>query len=72
MEVGLVGLGRMGANMAIRLRRGGHRVIVYNRTVAKARELAAEHDLIAAEELADLVAMLTPPRVVWLMLPAGA
>ncbi|ABY33748.1 MAG TPA: decarboxylating 6-phosphogluconate dehydrogenase [Chloroflexus aurantiacus] len=72
MEVGLIGLGRMGANMAIRLRRGGHRVIVYNRTVAKARELAAEHDLIAAEELSDLVAMLTPPRVVWLMLPAGS
>jgi len=72
MEVGLIGLGRMGANMAIRLRRGGHRVIVYNRTVEKARALAAEHDMIAAEELADLVAMLTPPRVVWLMLPAGA
>lgn len=72
MEVGLIGLGRMGANMAIRLRRGGHRVIVYNRTAAKARELAAEHDLIAAEELSDLVAMLTPPRVVWLMLPAGS
>ncbi len=71
MEVGLIGLGRMGANMAIRLRRGGHRVIVYNRTVEKARALAAEHDLIAAEELTDLVAMLTPPRVVWLMLPAG-
>ncbi|MGB9736849.1 NAD(P)-binding domain-containing protein, partial [Chloroflexus sp.] len=72
MEVGLIGLGRMGANMAIRLRRGGHRVIVYNRTVAKAHELATEHDLIAADSLADLVAMLTPPRVVWLMLPAGA
>jgi 6-phosphogluconate dehydrogenase len=71
MEIGLIGLGRMGANMAIRLRQGGHHVVVYNRSIAKAQELAEQHGVIAAESLAELVAALQPPRVVWLMLPAG-
>ncbi|PDW03059.1 phosphogluconate dehydrogenase (NAD(+)-dependent, decarboxylating) [Candidatus Viridilinea mediisalina] len=72
MELGMIGLGRMGANMAIRLLRGGHRVVVHNRNAAKAHELAATHGAVAAERLEALVAALTPPRVVWLMLPAGA
>ena len=71
MELGLIGLGRMGANMAVRLLQGGHRVVVYNRTFAKAQELAAEHGAVAAATLEELVAALQPPRVVWLMLPAG-
>ncbi|MBP1464505.1 decarboxylating 6-phosphogluconate dehydrogenase [Candidatus Chloroploca sp. M-50] len=71
MEIGLIGLGRMGANMAIRLLQGGHRVVVYNRTVAKAEELAAEHGAIAATTLEELVEALPSPRIVWLMLPAG-
>ncbi|WP_129673432.1 phosphogluconate dehydrogenase (NAD(+)-dependent, decarboxylating) [Candidatus Chloroploca sp. Khr17] len=71
MEIGLIGLGRMGANMAIRLLQGGHRVVVYNRTVAKAEELAAEHGAIAALTLEQLVEALPSPRIVWLMLPAG-
>lgn len=72
MELGMIGLGRMGANMAIRLLRGGHRVVVYNRNAAKAQELAAAHGAVATERLEALVEALTPPRVVWLMLPAGA
>ena len=71
MELGLIGLGRMGANMAVRLLQGGHRVVVYNRTFAKAQELATEHGAVAAATLEELVAALQPPRVVWLMLPAG-
>jgi 6-phosphogluconate dehydrogenase len=71
MELGIVGLGRMGANMAIRLLRGGHRVVVYNRTVEKAEELAREHQGQAARTIEEMVQQLSPPRVVWLMLPAG-
>ncbi len=71
MELGLIGLGRMGANMAIRLLRGGHRVVVYNRTFEKAHELAEAHGAVAARTLEELVQTLSAPRVVWLMLPAG-
>ncbi len=71
MELGLIGLGRMGANMAIRLLRGGHRVVVYNRTFEKARELADAHGAVATRSLEELVRTLPVPRVVWLMLPAG-
>ncbi|NTW01754.1 MAG: decarboxylating 6-phosphogluconate dehydrogenase [Oscillochloris sp.] len=72
MELGLIGLGRMGANMAIRLLQGGHHVVVYNRTIEKAIELANEHGGVAATSLEELVQALTPPRIVWLMLPAGS
>jgi 6-phosphogluconate dehydrogenase len=71
MELGLIGLGRMGANMAVRLLQGGHRVVVYNRTFEKAQELAGGHGAVAASSLAELVSSLQAPRVVWLMLPAG-
>ncbi len=71
MELGLIGLGRMGANMAVRLLQGGHRVVVYNRTFQKAQELADSHGAVAARSIEELVAALQPPRVVWLMLPAG-
>ena len=70
MDVAMVGLGRMGANMARRLLRGGHRVVVYNRTYAKAEELAAE-GAEPVRELAGVPAALATPRVVWLMLPYG-
>jgi 6-phosphogluconate dehydrogenase len=71
MQVGMIGLGRMGLNMALRLARGGHRVTAYNRTADKARELAAgEPGINAAATLAELALALEPPRVVWLMLPA--
>ncbi|NNJ11580.1 decarboxylating 6-phosphogluconate dehydrogenase [Chloroflexales bacterium ZM16-3] len=72
MELGLIGLGRMGANMAVRLLQGGHRVVVYNRTVEKAVELANEHGAVATSSVVELVQSLQAPRIVWLMLPAGA
>ena len=72
MQAGLVGLGRMGGNMARRLAAAGHDLVIYNRTVARARELAATQErLVVAETLADLVGALPVPRVVWVMLPAG-
>lgn len=71
MELGLIGLGRMGANMAIRLLQGGHRVVVQNRTFEKAQELADEHGAVAVRTLEELVGELQAPRIVWLMLPAG-
>jgi 6-phosphogluconate dehydrogenase len=66
----MVGLGRMGMNMARRLLRGGHEVVAYNRTPARTDELAGE-GAVPAYTLGELVAVLQPPRVVWLMLPAG-
>jgi 6-phosphogluconate dehydrogenase len=71
VELGLVGLGRMGANMARRLRRGGVKVVAYNRNAEVAQALAAETGLEVADSLKTLVARLSAPRVVWLMLPAG-
>ncbi|WP_333843529.1 phosphogluconate dehydrogenase (NAD(+)-dependent, decarboxylating) [Pelomicrobium sp.] len=71
MELGLVGLGRMGANMARRLRRAGIGLAAWNRNPAVARALAEETGLTAADSLEALVALLAPPRVLWLMLPAG-
>ena len=70
MELAMVGLGRMGGNMARRLLRGGHRVVVWNRTYAKAEELAGE-GAEPVRELTDVVAALQTPRVIWLMLPYG-
>ena len=70
MDVAMVGLGRMGGNMARRLLRDGHRVVVWNRTHAKAEELAAE-GAEPVRELADVVKALQAPRAVWIMLPYG-
>ncbi|HYA56263.1 MAG TPA: decarboxylating 6-phosphogluconate dehydrogenase [Nitrososphaerales archaeon] len=72
MQIGLIGLGRMGANMARRLARDGHRVVVYNRTTAKATELAREEKgVTAALTVKELVSKLERPRAVWVMVPAG-
>jgi 6-phosphogluconate dehydrogenase len=70
VELAIVGLGRMGANMARRLHNAGHRVITYNRTESTTRDIMAE-GLEGAFTPADVVALLNPPRVVWLMVPAG-
>jgi 6-phosphogluconate dehydrogenase len=66
----MVGLGRMGMNMARRLIRGRHRVVAFNRTADKVKEIERE-GAKAAYTLDELAALLRPPRVVWLMLPAG-
>jgi 6-phosphogluconate dehydrogenase len=72
MEVGIIGLGKMGGNMARRWRRHGHRVAAYNRTAEITEQLAGEEGLIPAFSLPELVEKLTQsPRVVWLMVPAG-
>jgi len=70
MELGMVGLGRMGLNMTFRLLRGGHRVVVYNRSEEPRRHAAAE-GAVPTASLEELVATLQEPRVVWVMLPAG-
>jgi 6-phosphogluconate dehydrogenase len=71
MRVAMIGLGKMGANMARRLLRGGLEVVGYNRSPAIVNELVKEAGLIAADSLTTAVAQLSPPRVVWLMLPSG-
>jgi len=70
MQVAIAGLGRMGINMARRLLRGGHEVVAWNRSPGKVQEIAAEGARPACS-LEEMVAMLSPPRAVWLMLPAG-
>jgi 6-phosphogluconate dehydrogenase len=71
MEIGMIGLGRMGGNMTIRLLQGGHQVVVFARDPAKV-QAAAARGAQAAESLADLALKLKPPRAAWIMLPAGA
>ena len=70
MQIGMIGLGRMGANIVRRLLRAGHACVVYDRDPAPAAELVGEGAL-ARPSLAELVAALAAPRVVWIMLPAG-
>jgi 6-phosphogluconate dehydrogenase len=70
MELGMVGLGRMGANMAQRLVQGGHAVSGFDPS-AEARQRAAASGIAGAGSLAALVAGLAAPRAIWLMVPAG-
>src|SRR5690349_5663419 len=71
MQIGMIGLGRMGGNIVRRLLRAGHACVVHDRDPAAAAGLAGEGAL-AQPGLAELVAALAPPRVVWIMLPAGS
>ena len=70
MRIGMVGLGRMGANLVRRLLRGGHGAAVWDRDLAAVDALASD-GAEGAVGLSDLVARLDPPRTVWVMLPAG-
>jgi 6-phosphogluconate dehydrogenase len=70
MQIAIAGLGRMGMNMARRLLRGGHEVVAWNRSPGKVEEIAAE-GAKPAFSLREMVSLLSPPRAVWLMLPAG-
>src|SRR3569833_3195085 len=71
MRMAMVGLGKMGGNMARRLCRDGIEVVGYNRSPDIVNTLAQEEGLIPAASLAETVAKLSSPRVIWLMLPAG-
>ena len=70
MQAGMIGLGRMGMNMTRRLLGGGHEVVVYNRTQEKVKQMEKE-GAVGSESLEDLVQKISPPRVLWIMLPAG-
>jgi 6-phosphogluconate dehydrogenase len=70
MQIGLIGLGRMGANIARRLMARGHSVLAYDQTPATLDALARNGGMPAAS-IEDLIGRLTPPRIVWVMLPAG-
>jgi 6-phosphogluconate dehydrogenase len=70
VDVGIIGLGRMGGNMARRLHLGGHHVVAFNRTAERTREITGE-GIDGAYSLKELATMLPPPRVVISMLPAG-
>ncbi len=70
MEIGIIGLGRMGRNMALRLMTKGHRVFVNNRSPGPRKEMASQ-GAVAANTPQELVAALSPPRAVWIMVPSG-
>src|SRR5262249_30534864 len=73
MQLGMIGLGRMGGNMVLRLLRHGHSLVAYDRNPDVTRDFDAKEKTRAdkADSVAGLVKMLKPPRAVWVMLPAG-
>jgi len=71
MQLGMIGLGRMGANMVRRLMKGGHKCVVFDRAAASVQQLAGE-GATGATALDEFVAKLQRPRAVWLMVPAAA
>jgi len=71
MQLGMVGLGRMGGNMTTRLLRDGHEVVAWSRDPSSV-DRAAKEGAVPGKDLEDLVARLAPPRHVWLMIPSGA
>jgi 6-phosphogluconate dehydrogenase len=71
MQLGMIGLGRMGANMVRRLLKGGHQCVVFDRSPKAVQELTQER-AVGAASLADFVKKLEQPRAVWLMVPAAA
>src|SRR5881398_2704441 len=70
MQLGMIGLGRMGANMVRRVQKGGHKCVVYDRSAESVKQLAAE-GATGALSLDDFVAKLQKPRAIWLMVPAA-
>jgi 6-phosphogluconate dehydrogenase len=71
MQLGMIGLGRMGANMVLRLARAGHECVVYDRNPESVSKLAANKGVVAAFSLDELVKKLARPRPIWLMVPAA-
>ena len=70
MRIGMIGLGKMGANMTERLLKGGHEVVAYDLS-AQALEAASKKGAETATTLAEFAGKLTPPRAAWVMVPAG-
>jgi 6-phosphogluconate dehydrogenase len=70
MQLGMIGLGRMGGNMVRRLARNGHRCVVFNRTPDAIKAIVGER-VTGGTDLKQLVSQLEKPRAVWVMLPAG-
>jgi 6-phosphogluconate dehydrogenase len=70
MQLGMIGLGRMGANMARRLQKNGHQCVVYDRSADSVKQLTAEGS-IGSSSLDEFVKKLSKPRAIWLMVPAG-
>ena len=70
MQLGMIGLGRMGANMVRRLMRGGHECVVWDTNPNNVKQLASER-ATGAESLDDFIGKLTKPRAIWIMVPAG-
>ncbi len=70
MQLGMIGLGRMGANMVRRLMRGEHHCVVFDRDPEPVHRLAAE-GAVGAGSMDDLISRLSPPRAIWMMVPAG-
>jgi 6-phosphogluconate dehydrogenase len=71
MQLGMIGIGRMGGNMVRRLIKGGHQVIVYSARAESREKFAEETGATAASSLEDFVARLDPPRISWIMVPAA-
>ncbi len=70
MQIGMIGLGRMGENMARRLLKGRHKVVVYDRAADKVKEMV-KYGAKGASSLEEMVSMLAAPRAIWIMVPAG-
>ena len=70
MQLGMIGLGRMGANMVRRLQKNGHQCVVYDRSPDSVKQLSGE-GATGSANLDDFVKKLNKPRAVWLMVPAG-
>jgi 6-phosphogluconate dehydrogenase len=70
MQLGMIGLGRMGANMARRLMRGGHQVVAYDRSADAVKQIAGE-GAKGVDSLGAMIAALAKPRAIWIMVPAG-
>jgi len=71
MKLGMIGLGRMGANMARRLMQSGHEIVAFNRTAQVTRDLAQSDGVIPVFSIPELIQALNPPRVIWVMVSSG-